>query len=89
MDPRDRDALLDPGLGVAGRIDDAALRRGLVTLSTQPTGDGYAGDQSLFAPAFVATDEELDEMVDRFSAAVAEVAAEIDGKLGKDVGAAA
>ena len=89
VDPRDRDALLDPGLGVAGRIDDAALRRGLVTLSTQPTGDGYAGDQSLFAPAFVATDEELAEMVDRFSAAVAEVAEEIDGKLGKNVGAAA
>ena len=89
VDPRDRDALLDPGLGVAGRIDDAALRRGLVTLSTQPTGDGYAGDQSLFAPAFVATDEELSEMVDRFSAAVAEVAEEIDGKLGKSVGAAA
>ena len=51
--------------------------------------DGYAGDQSLFAPAFVATDEELSEMVDRFSAAVAEVAEEIDGKLGKNVGAAA
>jgi hypothetical protein len=60
-----------------------------VTLSTQPTSDGYAGDQSLFAPAFVATDEELSEMLARFSAAVAEVAEEIDGKLGKSVGAAA
>ena len=28
------------------------LPRGLITLSTQPTRDGYAGDQTLFAPPF-------------------------------------
>ena len=74
VDPRDRESFLPADLGVAGRIDDLALERGLVVLSTQPTGDGYAGDQSLFAPAFTATDEELGEMVARFADVVRDVA---------------
>jgi hypothetical protein len=50
-------------------------------LSTQPTRDGYAGDQSLFAPAFTASDEELTEMVRRFAAAVGAVWAGVEGVL--------
>jgi adenosylmethionine-8-amino-7-oxononanoate aminotransferase len=70
-DPRDGgESFLPPELGVAGKIDTAALERGLITLSTQPTRDGFAGDQSLFAPPFVTGDEELAEMVERFAAAV-------------------
>ena len=67
---------LPPELRVAGKIDDLALERGLVILSTQPTRDGYAGDQSLFAPPFTTTDEELDEMVSRFADVVRTVAQE-------------
>ena len=70
-DPRDGESFLPPELGVAAKIDAAALEHGLVVLSTQPTRDGYAGDQTLFAPAFTATDEELTEMVERFAAVVA------------------
>jgi adenosylmethionine-8-amino-7-oxononanoate aminotransferase len=81
VDPRDGESFLPPGLGVAGRIDDVALDHGLVTLSTQPTGDGYAGDQSLFAPPFTTTDEELAEMVARFAAAVGEVADYVEQEL--------
>jgi adenosylmethionine-8-amino-7-oxononanoate aminotransferase len=81
VDPRDGRSFLPPELGVAGRIDDTALERGLVTLSTQPTGDGYAGDQSLFAPAFTTPDDELEEMVSRFSAVVRDVAAEVEHEL--------
>jgi adenosylmethionine-8-amino-7-oxononanoate aminotransferase len=81
VDPRDGRSFLPAELGVAGRIDDVALEHGLVTLSTQPTGDGYAGDQSLFAPPFTTSDEELAEMVARFAAAVAEVAADVQGEL--------
>jgi adenosylmethionine-8-amino-7-oxononanoate aminotransferase len=73
VDPRDGRSFLPPELRVAGRIDDTALERGLVLLSTQPTRDGYAGDQSLFAPAFTASDDELAEMVERFAAVLAEV----------------
>ncbi|HSO97973.1 MAG TPA: aminotransferase class III-fold pyridoxal phosphate-dependent enzyme [Solirubrobacteraceae bacterium] len=87
VDPRDGESFLPAELGVAGRLDDAALERGLVILSTQPTGDGYAGDQSLFAPPFTTPDEELEEMVSRFAAVVHDVAKEAERELagGKDV----
>ena len=84
VDPRDGESFLPPELGVAGRIDGAAFEGGLVTLSTQPTADGYAGDQSLFAPPFTTTDEELAEMVDRFAAAVRQVANEVTSKLARE-----
>jgi adenosylmethionine-8-amino-7-oxononanoate aminotransferase len=81
VDPRDGRSFLPPELGVAGRIDAAALEHGLVLLSTQPTHDGYAGDQTLFAPAFVASDDELAEMVERFAAAAREVWGHVEQEL--------
>jgi adenosylmethionine-8-amino-7-oxononanoate aminotransferase len=81
VDPRDGESFLPPELGVAGRIDTAAFDRGLITLSTQPTRDGYAGDQTLFAPPFTTTDDELAEMVTRFSESVREVAGEVESQL--------
>ncbi len=78
VDPADGSSFLPPELRVAGRIDAAAFERGLITLSTQPTRDGFAGDQSLFAPPFTTTDDELAEMVARFADAVRHVAAEVD-----------
>ncbi|MDP9341106.1 MAG: aminotransferase class III-fold pyridoxal phosphate-dependent enzyme [Actinomycetota bacterium] len=81
VDPRDGESLLPRELRVAARIDDAAFGRALITLSTQPTRDGYAGDQTLFAPPFTTTDGDLEEMVSRFAGAVREVAAEVDAEL--------
>jgi len=81
VDPRDGESFLPRELRAGGRIDDAAFRRGLITLSTQPTRDGYAGDQTLFAPPFTTTDDELGEMVSRFSDSVREVAAGLDSEL--------
>ena len=81
VDPRDGESFLPPELRVGGRIDAAAFDRGLIVLSTQPTRDGYAGDQTLFAPAFTATDEELGEMVSRFADVVHQVAEEVEPDL--------
>jgi adenosylmethionine-8-amino-7-oxononanoate aminotransferase len=81
VDPRDGESFLPPELRVAGRIDAAAFDRSLITLSTMPTRDGYAGDQTLFAPAFTASDDELGEMVQRFAASVRAVAEEVDAEL--------
>ena len=81
VDPRDGESFLPPELRVAGRVDQAAFEGGLITLSTMPTRDGYAGDQSLFAPAFVATDEDLGEMVERFARAVRQVAEQVEKEL--------
>lgn len=81
VDPRDGESFLPPELGVAGRIDRAAFERGLITYSTQPTRDRYAGDQTLFAPPFTSTDQELAEMVARFAASVDQVAGEVAPEL--------
>jgi adenosylmethionine-8-amino-7-oxononanoate aminotransferase len=81
VDPRDGESLLSPDLRVAGRIDRAAFDRELITLSTMPTRDGYAGDQTLFAPAFTTTDDELGEMVSRFADAVRAVSDEVESEL--------
>ncbi|MDX6410911.1 MAG: hypothetical protein QOE91_427 [Gaiellaceae bacterium] len=81
VDPR-TGSFLSPDLRVAGRMDDIAFERGLVILSTMPTRDGYAGDQSLFAPPFTSTDDELAEMVSRFADSARQVAAAVESKLG-------
>jgi adenosylmethionine-8-amino-7-oxononanoate aminotransferase len=62
-------------------VDDVAFENGLITYSTMPTRDGFAGDQSLFAPPFTSTDAELDEMVERFTRSVRQVAKELESKL--------
>jgi adenosylmethionine-8-amino-7-oxononanoate aminotransferase len=81
VDPRDGDSLLPRELRVGARIDEAAFERGLIVLSTQPTRDGYAGDQTLFAPPFTTTDEELSEMVSRFADTVRHVAEAVERAL--------
>ena len=85
VDPADGSSLLDPSLQVARRIDNEALRRLLLVYSTQPTSDGFAGDQTLIAPAFVASDSDLAELVDRFAATVRAVEAQVKAQM---VGAA-
>ena len=73
-----------PGVGVgAACIPAAAFDRELIVLSTQPTRDGYAGDQTLFAPAFTATDDELGEMVSRFAEVVHSVASDVGPDLAR------
>jgi adenosylmethionine-8-amino-7-oxononanoate aminotransferase len=81
VDPRDGTSWLPRELRVAGRIDEAAFARDLITLSTQPTRDGYAADQTLFAPPFPTPDEDLAEMVSRFADAVKSVATQLDAEL--------
>jgi adenosylmethionine-8-amino-7-oxononanoate aminotransferase len=80
-DPREPAGFLPRELGVARRIDNEALRRGLIVYSTQPTADGYAGDQTLLAPAFTSTAEELDELVDRMAETIRTVAAEVEVQI--------
>jgi adenosylmethionine-8-amino-7-oxononanoate aminotransferase len=80
-DPRDERSFLPPELGVARRIDVEALARGLVVYSTQPTRDGYAGDQTLIAPAFTSTDEELSLVVERMAETVTAIEREVLSQL--------
>jgi len=73
VDPRDGTSIPPGALGIAGRIDTGALDNDLVVMSTHPNADGYAGDQTVFAPALTSTDEELAQMIGRLESVVGEV----------------
>jgi adenosylmethionine-8-amino-7-oxononanoate aminotransferase len=81
VDPRDGESFLPIDLDVAALVDDTALEHGLLVTSTHPQADGFAGDQVLLAPAYVASDEELGEIVDRFRATIGEVERTVKASL--------
>jgi adenosylmethionine-8-amino-7-oxononanoate aminotransferase len=81
VDPRDGESFLPVELDVASLMDDTALEHGLLVTSTHPQADGFAGDQTLLAPAFVTTDAELDEIVDRFRATIGDVERSLKASL--------
>jgi adenosylmethionine-8-amino-7-oxononanoate aminotransferase len=89
VDPRDGESFLPEELAVARRIDTTALENRLIVYSTQPTSDGYAGDQTLLAPAFVATDEELAAICERMAATVRSVERWVKERLGAPAAAPA
>jgi len=67
VDPRDGESLLPDELDAAALVDQTAFEHGLLVTSTHSTADGFTGDQTLLAPAFIATDAELEEMVARLA----------------------
>jgi len=81
VDPNDGESFLPVELDAAALVDDTALEHELLVTSVHPQADGFAGDQTLLAPAYVSTDEELDEMVERFAAALADVERSIKDQL--------
>jgi adenosylmethionine-8-amino-7-oxononanoate aminotransferase len=81
VDPRDGESFLPVELDAASLIDDTAFEHGLLVTSTHPQADGYAGDQTLLAPAYISSDEELAEIVDRFRATIASVEHSIKDSL--------
>ena len=81
VDPRDGSSFLPPELGVARRVDLTAMENGLIVYSTMPTRDGFAGDQTLFAPPFTTGDGELSQMVARFADTIRAVAQSMVGRL--------
>ncbi|MGH2801636.1 MAG: aspartate aminotransferase family protein [Thermoleophilaceae bacterium] len=83
VDPRDGESFLPIELAVARRIDVGALDRGLLVYSTQSTADGYTGDQTLLAPAFVASDAELEQIVERLAATVRSVEGWVKARLAR------
>jgi adenosylmethionine-8-amino-7-oxononanoate aminotransferase len=73
VDPRNGESFLPHELDAAALVDQTAIDHGLLVTSTHSTSDGYAGDQILLAPAYVSTDSELAQMVERFAETIAEV----------------
>lgn len=81
VDPRDGESFLPDELDAAALVDDSAFEHGLLVTSMHPQADGYAGDQTLLAPAYVSTDAELAEMVERFVSTVGDVERRIKSEL--------
>ncbi len=60
----------DPALKLHAKIKAEAMQRGLMTYPMGGTIDGVHGDHVLLAPPFIATDAQLDEIVQRLAAAI-------------------
>jgi adenosylmethionine-8-amino-7-oxononanoate aminotransferase len=73
VDPRDGTSFLPHELNAASLVDQTAIEHGLLVTSTHSTPDGYAGDQTLLAPAYTSSDADLAEMVERFAATIERV----------------
>jgi adenosylmethionine-8-amino-7-oxononanoate aminotransferase len=54
----------------AERFAEAALQQGLMTWANMGQADGTNGDLSCLAPPFIITEEEIDELLRRFRAAL-------------------
>lgn len=73
VDPRDGASPLPHELHAAELVDDVAFAHGVLVTSSHSQPDGYTGDETLLAPAYTATDAELDELVQRFAEALVDV----------------
>ncbi len=73
VDPRDGESLLPTELHAAELVDQLAYEHGVLVTSSHSTPDGYTGDQTLLAPAYTSSDEELAQMIERFASALADV----------------
>ena len=68
---RDTKQPFDPSKGVAAKIKKAAFEAGLICYPMSGTIDGKTGDHVLLAPPFIIEDDQLDELVDKLSGAIA------------------
>jgi len=81
VDPRDGRSFLPDELHAAELVDDVAFEHGVLVTSSHSTADGYAGDQTVFAPALTASDAELAEMIERLRSALVDLQARIEEQL--------
>lgn len=81
VDPRDGRSIPPEPLDIAALIDTRAIESGLLVMSCHASTDGFAGDQTVLAPAFTSTDEELAEMIERFARVVGDVERTVKDRL--------
>ncbi len=67
----------DPSLGLNARIKRQAMAGGLLCYPGGGTADGVAGDHVLLAPPFIATSDDIQQIVERLDGAVERALAEI------------
>ena len=72
----------DPALGLAARVRESAMARGLLVYPMGGTIDGRMGDHVTLAPPFTVTEEELAMIVARLGEAVEAAVGEAIGVVG-------
>jgi adenosylmethionine-8-amino-7-oxononanoate aminotransferase len=82
VDPRDGQRPLPDELRAAELVDDVAFEHGVLVSSSHSQLDGYTGDETLLAPAYTATDHELEQMIGRLAEALKDVERRIARELG-------
>ena len=68
---RDTKDPFDPSRKIAPRIKKAAFDAGMICYPMSGTIDGQRGDHVLLAPPFIINDDQIDELVQKLSGAVA------------------
>ena len=63
----------DISLSYAGQIQAACLKRDMLIEASQGCNRGSAGDAIVISPAFVVTEEQIDEIIRRLDEAITEV----------------
>ena len=76
---RDSKACLDPALRFNAKLKAAAFAQGLICYPMGGTIDGQKGDHVLLAPPFISEPHHLEEVVDKLTAAIGAVTADIGG----------
>ena len=82
VDPRDGASILPDDVDAAAMMEAACWAEGLLVTSTHPNADGFTGDQTLLAPAFVMGDDEIAELADRLGRALRRVERQVAVALG-------
>ena len=70
VEDRDSKRTFDPALKLHAKVKAEAMKQGLMCYPMGGTLDGARGDHVLLAPPFIATREDLDEIVRRLAAAI-------------------
>ena len=73
---RDSKTPFNPSKKLAAKIKKTALDAGLICYPSAGTRDGNTGDHVLLAPPFIVNEDQIDEIVDKISVALASALAE-------------
>ncbi|MFL5825612.1 MAG: aspartate aminotransferase family protein [Thermoleophilaceae bacterium] len=73
VDPRDGASPLPIEIDAAEMVDQTAFDHGVLVTSSHSTPDGFTGEQTLLSPAYNATDDDLEAMLERFASAISDV----------------
>jgi len=82
VDPRDGETPLPEDLGLERLVVERGLAAGVLLAATSTAGDGFVADQVALAPAFTASEDELEAMVERVGETLEAVELEVVARLG-------